>query len=214
MKSLLNLLWRLLVLNGGLFIFAVGISCSVASNLGLPAWDVLHQGISFHIPLTLGQVIQVSGVVILLIAFWLGEKPGIGSLFNIFFIGFWIDIILKSEILATFSALGLWAQYLLVLACLLFAGIGAGLYTRPALGIGPRDSLMVALVRKTGYRVALIRTMLEILAVLAGWLLGGVVGIGTLAIAFGIGPVVELSYHLFGVKIHRPVNTSASLQDI
>jgi len=201
-------------LNCGLFIFAVGISCSVASNLGLPAWDVLHQGISFHTPLTLGQVIQVSGVVILLIAFWLGAKPGIGSFFNIFFIGFWIDIILKSEILSTFSALGLWAQGLLVLACLLLAGLGAGLYTRPALGIGPRDSLMVALVRKTGYRVALIRTIMEISAILAGWLLGGVVGIGTLVIAFGIGPAVELSYHLFGVQVHHVRKISPIVENI
>jgi uncharacterized membrane protein YczE len=195
--------YRFFLLNLGLFVFAVGLYFSIQSGLGFPAWDVLHQGISLHSPLTLGQASQLSGLLIIGITWWMGEKPGIGTVCNMFFIGLWLDVLRSNSFLSSIPQDGLLLQLIIALAGIAIVGLGSGLYVKANMGAGPRDSLMIALVRITGLRVSIVRICLELIVVIAGWLMGGLVGVGTVLFAFGIGPAVEIGFKLCRVEIKR-----------
>ena len=203
MEKVKNFVWRLLMLNVGLLIFSMAIICAIKSGLGLSAWDVFHQGLSYHTPLTIGQANQLTGLVLIAVTFLLGQKPGIGTISNMFFIGLWMDLILGLNILPNMNQYGLVAELAMILLSISLFGLGSGLYVKANLGTGPRDSLMLVLVRLTGQRVALVRGTIEIIFCFIGWLLGGTVGLGTVLIALGIGPSVELGFKLFRVEVKK-----------
>jgi uncharacterized membrane protein YczE len=177
---------RLLV---GLVLFGIGLALMVASELGLAPWEVLHQGISFHTGISIGAVGIITGFIVLLAWLPIRERFGMGTVLNVIVIGVVID--------ATLWALpetlpGLGTRWVALLGGIVIIGIGSGFYIGAGLGPGPRDGLMTGIARR-GHRVAKVRTIIEITALGAGWLLGGTVGVGTALFAFGIGPIVQVS---------------------
>jgi uncharacterized membrane protein YczE len=203
LEKIVNFVGRLLLLNVGLFVFSMAIICAIKSGLGLSAWDVFHQGLSFHTPLTIGQASQLTGLVLIVVSFLFGQKPGIGTISNMLFIGLWMDLVLGLNIIPNMNQYGLLAQLLMILLSISLFGLGSGLYVKANMGTGPRDSLMMVLVRLTGQRVAIVRGTIEVTFCFIGWLLGGTVGLGTVLIALGIGPSVELGFKLFRVEVKK-----------
>lgn len=179
---------------------SLGITLMVQAQVGLGPWDVLHQGISLLTGMSIGIASIVVGLVIMLFWLPLGERPGIGTPLNILLVGFIIDgfmaIIPPLDQLPLPAALLLPSQVGFMLIGVILTGIGSALYIAGGLGTGPRDGVMMGLVRRTGLSIRLVRTLLELSALVLGWLLGGTVGIGTLAFAFGVGPVIQATFWL------------------
>jgi uncharacterized membrane protein YczE len=178
----------------GLFICAVGILCFLQANLGLPPWDVLHQGIAKRTPLSFGAANEAVGLVVVVIGWRLGAPIGIGTLANALLIGAFIIVIQDSHVLERFSSEPLAARAMLTVAGLACFGVGTALYIGANLGAGPRDSLMLVGSRRSGVRVGIVRAALELSVLGIGVALGGSVGVGTLVFALGIGPAVELAF--------------------
>ncbi|HEY3290066.1 MAG TPA: YitT family protein [Anaerolineae bacterium] len=187
---------RWLMLLAGLVCFGFGIALMVQAKLGLGPWESLNQGIALHVGLPIGTVSILLGIPILMLWLPLGERLGIGTLLNVVTIGTVTNISLM--FLPTFSTLP--PQLVEMVFGILFIGIGSGLYLSSRLGAGPRDGLMMGLHRRTGWSVRLTRTVIELSVLAIAWLLGGTIGVGTVAFAFGIGPVVQLMFHILKTK--------------
>jgi uncharacterized membrane protein YczE len=166
------------------------------SRLGLSPWDVLHQGIAKHSPFSFGVATIVVGVVVLAVAWLLGAKVGFGTVANAVLIGVFIDALLRIDAVTNLAHTALVVRMGLVAAGIWLIGAGSAFYIGAALGAGPRDSLMLVLSRRTEIRIGAVRTVIELTALIAGFALGGKVGLGTLAFAVLIGPSVETSFFL------------------
>jgi len=181
----------------GLVVMAVAIVSLLESGLGLAPWDVFHLGMAEHSPLTIGTASIVVGLVVLFVAWALGQPPGFGTVANAIVIGAVVEVLRKVGWVAALSERALVPRSgLLVLGVVLF-GLGTALYIGAGLGAGPRDSLMLVLSRRTGVRIAIVRASLEMAALAVGWALGGTVGLGTVGVAALLGPSVEGSFWLF-----------------
>jgi len=176
----------------GLAIFGLGEGLLILSTTGNSPWSVLAEGISNTTSLSIGAATFFISVSVLFLWIFIKQKPGLGTIFNIIIIAGMIDITLNF-----FDApSSLWMKYFLSIFSVLLVGLGSGIYLVANLGPGPRDGLMTGLTKLTNLPIALVRAFLEISAVLAGWYLGGTVGVGTLIFAFGIGPCVALGLFL------------------
>jgi uncharacterized membrane protein YczE len=184
---------RWFALISGLIIFALGLAFIIQANLGLGPWDVLHQGLSRLTGIPIGAVSIPVGLLIMLAWLPLGQRPGWGTLVNVVLIGVVIDLTLA--ILPHVEDMPI--RGLLLAGGIIVAGVGSGLYLSANIGAGPRDGLMLGLAQRTGWSVRRVRTLLELIALVSGWLLGGAIGIGTVAFAFGIGPVVQVALRVF-----------------
>lgn len=187
---------RIVALFVGLVVIAAAIVCMLESRLGLPPWDVFHAGIAAHTPLSLGTASVVVGLVIVVVAWIAGAPPGFGTIANAVVIGLAIDVLVSIDAVDGLSEASLPIRVGLVVAGILLFGIGSALYIGAGMGAGPRDSMMLAISRRTGWRIGLVRGGIEITVLVAGLLLGGAAGIGTLALALLVGPSVELSFWL------------------
>ncbi|MEL3972179.1 YitT family protein [Rossellomorea oryzaecorticis] len=175
----------------GLFVLALGITLTIkGKDLGIGPWDVFHYGLFKQLGLTIGTWSIIAGFLILLIT-GIGTKsfPKIGAFLNMLLIGIFIDL---------FNYLipdpeSILAQTLVFAVGIIVLGYGIGLYVSADLGAGPRDSLMLLVVEKTGWKVQWVRNGMEILVFIFGWMLGGPVGIGTVVIALGLGSIVGIS---------------------
>ena len=177
---------RFAQLTVGLVLFGAGIGFMLESELGIPPWDVLHQGLAVQFGSTVGVwSILISFLVLL---FWLPlrERYGIGTLLNAIVIGVTIDM----TALALPTPESTWMAILFLSIGILFIGFASGLYIGANLGPGPRDGLMTAVARR-GPSVRLTRVILEIAVLATGWALGGTFGVGTIAFALLIGPIVQ-----------------------
>lgn len=172
----------------GLILFGVGETLLITANQGVSPWTVLAQGLSFQFNLSIGVTTFIVSIIVLFFWYPLKQKPGLGTLLNVILISIVID--LSTPILPYPKTLIY--QILQSVIAVLIVGIGSGFYLTANLGPGPRDGLMTGLQKLTDKPIALIRTILEVSAVLIGFYFGGVVGIGTLLFAFGIGPAVSL----------------------
>jgi len=172
----------------GLILFGVGETLLITANQGVSPWTVLAQGLSFQFNLSIGVTTFIVSIIVLFFWYPLKQKPGLGTLLNVILISIVID--LSTPILPYPKTL--FYQIIQSVIAVLIVGIGSGFYLTANLGPGPRDGLMTGLQKLTDKPIALIRTILEVCAVLIGFYLGGVVGIGTLLFAFGIGPAVSL----------------------
>ncbi len=181
-------LLTLFYLNLGLVLFGLGEALLIASGAGVSPWTVFAQGIAFNTDWSIGFSTMVVSLGILLLWVPLKQKPGIGTFLNALIIAFMIDFSLTW--LPYPTLLG-W-QLAQAAAGVLLVGIASGMYLAANLGAGPRDGLMTGLQAKTGLPIALIRIAIEVVAVSIGWYLGGVVGVGTLLFAFGVGPAVAV----------------------
>lgn len=180
----------------GLFFFAAGAVANFYSGLGMMPWGVLNVGLEKMTPFTLGQVSQMVGLAVLVLGWLLGFPPGFGTFANMYFIGFFIDWIMVVGLMPIPAKLPGQLGMLLLSSGLL--GVGSLLYLRVGLGAGPRDGLMMGLVKKTGRNVSTIRGAIEVTVFILGYLLGGPVGIGTVISAVMVGPAVQLSFRLGG----------------
>lgn len=172
---------------GGLLLFGFTMALLVQSGLGLFPWDVFHQGLIRHLPLTMGQAVIAVGAVLLLAWIPLRQKPGIGTVLNVLLIGLAVD----AGIAVVPAQTDLPAQLALLTAGVVGNGLAGALYIGARLGTGPRDGLWVGIVERTGWSVRTVRTSVEVTVLAVGWLLGGTVGLGTVAYAIAIGPLVH-----------------------
>jgi uncharacterized protein len=180
---------RTIVLFFGLFIFGLGDSLLIQSEIGNAPWSVLAQGVANRLEITMGWSTFAISTLVLLLWIPLKEKPGFGTLSNIAVIAMAIQIgVTYFPIQSTYPA-G-------IIYCLLgiaLVGLGSALYITCGLGPGPRDGLMTALHHKSGVRIGRVRMGIEGTVLLGGWLLGGTVGIGTLLFATLIGQSIAIS---------------------
>ena len=175
-------------LNLGLVLFGLGESILIASGAGVSPWTVLAQGISGKTGWSIGFVTMIVSFAILVLWIPLRQKPGMGTILNALIIAFMIDF---SLVLLPYPETLLW-QLIQAAIGVLVVGLASGIYLTANLGAGPRDGLMTGLQAKTGMPIATIRIGIEVTVVSIGWYLGGVVGVGTLFFAFGIGPCVAI----------------------
>ncbi|MDX6689590.1 MAG: hypothetical protein QOG15_1047 [Solirubrobacteraceae bacterium] len=171
----------------GLAIFGAGEALLVASDLGNSPWTVLAEGLGDKTAIGVGAATVVLSLVVLLSWIPLRQGLGLGTILNALLVGVALGLVL--EFISTPDAL--LARYALVAAGIALVGLGSGLYLGTQLGPGPRDGLMLGIHRRTGVSVRLARTAIEVTVVVAGALLGGTAGIGTLAFALLIGPAVQ-----------------------
>lgn len=203
---------RLIQLFLGLALYGFSIGLVIRSNLGGNPWDVFHQGLSIRTGLGLGTVIIIVGAAVLLLWIPLRQRPGIGTVSNVFLIGIWADIALW--LIPPVQSLPVaWAM---LLGGIFLNGVAGGAYIGAGLGPGPRDGLMTGFVKRTGGSVRLVRTCIELIVVATGWLLGGTVGLGTLLYAVAIGPILHRMLPIFTVPEEEAepvlVTTDACLQ--
>tara|TARA_Y100001970_G_scaffold288231_1_gene414974 strand:+ start:264 stop:962 length:699 start_codon:yes stop_codon:yes gene_type:complete len=176
----------------GLSLFGLGEGLLIVSYTGASPWSVLAQGISLNVNLSIGMITFIISLAVLILWIPLGQKPGMGTIFNALIIALMIDLCIK--FVPTPS--NYFDQLILALISVVTVGIGGAIYLVSNLGAGPRDGLMIGLQKKTNLPIALVRAILEISVVSIGWYLGGTVGAGTLLFAFGIGPCVALGLYL------------------
>ncbi len=187
---------RLSSLVVGLFLCACGIVAFLEAGLGLPPWDVLHQGLAEQTFLSFGAANLVVSLVVLVVAAAARARIGLGTVLNAVLIGSFVIVLTDIPAVDDLSDSSLAGRIALMLGALGLFGVGSALYIAPDLGAGPRDSLMLVASKRLHVRIGVSRTALELVALLLGWALGGTVGIGTLVFALGIGPAVELSFRL------------------
>lgn len=185
---------RLVPLFGGLAATALGVVLSVQANIGLEPWSILNNGIELTFGISFGAASVLSGFLIILISIFLGEPFGIGTLANIFCCGPMIDLIMATGLIP--KQTGFWSGLLMLVVGLEFIALGTWLYMTSGLGSGPRDSLMVALAKRTRKPVGFCRSVTEVLVTVIGFLLGGQLGIGTVVSAVGIGVLFQITFHL------------------
>ena len=171
----------------GLLLYGFTMALMVQSGLGLDPWDVFHEGLTHHVPLTFGEVVIVVGAIVLLLWIPLKQRPGVGTVLNVLIIGLAAD----AGIALVAAPDEMWARVTLLVVGVVGNGLAGALYIGARLGAGPRDGVWVALVERTGLSVRLVRTAIEVAVLAAGFLLGGTVGIGTALYALAIGPLVQ-----------------------
>lgn len=188
-------LFRILRLFTGLFLYAIGIVMTINANLGLAPWDVFHQGLSNTIGITMGQASIGVGLLLIIIDSFLGERLGWGTISNMIFIGLFMDVLMLNHLIPIFQHM--LPSLLMMLLGMFIIGIASIFYIGAGLGSGPRDGLMVALTKRTGKSVRFIRNAIEICVLAIGYVLGGFIGIGTLITALAIGYMVQFAFKLF-----------------
>jgi uncharacterized membrane protein YczE len=195
---------RLSQLAFGLALYGLTLGMMIRATLGNAPWDVLHQGLAIHLPISIGTAVILMSLVVLLLWIPLREMPGLGTIANSFAVGLTADLTLS--LLDAPDAL--WQRALLMTGGVVLNALATALYIGSQFGPGPRDGLMTGLHRRTGVSIRIVRTGLEVTVVVIGWVLGGVVGIGTVLYAVAIGPLVQLMLPRFIVEL--PVTASSS----
>lgn len=179
---------RFIQLQFGLCLYGVAAAMMVRANLGLDPWNVFHQGLSLRTGMSLGTASILMGVVVMLTWIPLRQKPGIGTLFNIFVIGLSMDAALA--VMPEMTTLPLRLAFMT--AGVVLTAVGAAAYIGAGMGTGPRDGLMVGLNQRLGWSIRVSRMLIELSVLAGGWLLGGSVGVGTIVFAVGIGPLIQI----------------------
>jgi uncharacterized membrane protein YczE len=184
---------RLPGLLAGLVVFGVGIALMAEAGIGLGPWEVFHQGIARITGLQLGTVSILVGIPVLAAWVPLGERPGVGTILNIGLIGTSTNVAMA----VIPAAEGMAAQLVMMAGGVVTIGIGSGLYLASDLGPGPRDGLMTGLHIRFGWSIRWARTAIEVIVLVAGYVAGGTVGLGTVVFALGIGPLVQVALRVF-----------------
>lgn len=189
---------RLAQLLVGLFLYGWSMAMMVRSGLGLDPWDVFHYGLARHVPLSFGQVTIVVGALVLLAWIPLRQRPGIGTIANIFVIGMSADF----GLFVMSQPPNLVGRSALLVGGIVLNGLAGALYVGAHLGPGPRDGLWVAITRRYGLSIRLVRTIIELSVLGIGWLMGGTVGVGTVLYALSIGHLNQFFLHR--VEVAKP----------
>lgn len=197
MKKILYIIIRMTL---GFFFCACGTVMALNSKLGLSPWDVFHQGLSNVTGLTIGQANIMVGVIVVIFVSLLGIELGIGTIANMIVIGCFTDFIIYMRIIPMCN--NLFIGIAMMIGSMFVNAIGSYLYIGCEMGCGPRDGLMIALVKLTGKPISLVRFCIESIALIVGFFLGGVVGIGTLITVFGIGYCVQIVFKVFKFDVN------------
>ncbi len=179
----------------GLILYGLSMALMVRAGLGLDPWNVLHQGIALGVHRAIGTVSIGIGVLVLLLWIPLRQRPGLGTISNVFVVGLVQDQVL--ELISDQHGLG--RQIPMLVGAILLCGLATGMYISADLGPGPRDGLMTGLSARLGWSIRLTRTLIEATVLVTGWLLGGSVGIGTVLFALGIGPLAQFFLRLLRI---------------
>jgi uncharacterized membrane protein YczE len=190
---------------GGLLTCGVGIALIIAADIGLAPWDVLHKGISERSGMAVGTVIIVVGFALLALWLPLKVRVGLGTVLNAVLIGWAVNVTVDHLPEPDNPVLQLAEMVLGVVAF----GLGTALYIGAGLGPGPRDGLMTGIAAR-GHSLRVVRTGIEVVVLVTGWLLGGSIGVGTAVFAFSIGPIVHHFLIVFGMRTARPRAAFAS----
>jgi uncharacterized membrane protein YczE len=186
---------RIVSLIFGLFLYALGIVFMIQANVGYAPWDVFHVGLSHKVGISIGTASILTGILIVVIVIVLGEKIGLGTLFNMILIGVFLDLIFSVNIIPKQEKFP--PGILFLILGLFIIATGSFFYIKAAFGAGPRDSLMVAVNRKTKLPIGICRSSIELIVTVAGWFLGGLVGIGTVISVIAVGFVIQLTFAVF-----------------
>ncbi|GAA2737043.1 hypothetical protein [Streptomyces nogalater] len=186
---------RLVQLYAGLVLYGVSSALLVAAGLGLEPWNVLHQGLAGLTGLGIGVLSIIVGAAVLLLWIPLRQRPGLGTVSNVFVVGLAMDGTLA--VLPDVHSLAL--RVPLLVAGIVLNGMATGLYISARFGPGPRDGLMTGLHRRTGRSIRLMRTAVEVAVVVTGFALGGTIGVGTVLYAVSIGPLAQVFLRAFAV---------------
>ncbi|OKJ71482.1 membrane protein YczE [Streptomyces sp. CB02460] len=186
---------RLVQLYAGLALYGASSALLVVADLGLEPWGVLHQGLAERTGISIGVVSIIIGAIVLLLWIPLRQRPGLGTVSNVFAVGIAMDgtLALVPEVHGLVARAGVMA------AGIVLNGVATGLYISARFGPGPRDGLMTGLHRRTGRSIRLVRTAIEIAVVVTGFLLGGSLGIGTVLYALAIGPLAQVFLRVFAI---------------
>ncbi|MCD4712584.1 MAG: hypothetical protein K8R73_04810 [Clostridiales bacterium] len=183
---------RLIRLMFGLLLYAVGIVITINADIGYAPWDVFHVGFSNTFGMSIGMASIITGLAIGAIAVILGEKIGIGTVLNMVMIGVFVDWIMLAGFIPI--ATNFFTGAVMMIVGIIIISLATYFYISAAFGSGPRDSLMVAVTRKTRLPVGFCRGSIELIAVIIGWQLGGKVGVGTILFALFIGLFVQTTF--------------------
>ncbi|MFD0025987.1 YitT family protein [Streptomyces sp. NPDC058382] len=186
---------RLIQLYAGLALYGASSALLVVAGLGLEPWGVLHQGLAERTGISIGVVSIIIGAIVLVLWIPLRQRPGLGTVSNVFAVGIAMDgtLALVPEVH------GLFARAAVMVAGIVLNGVATGLYIAARFGPGPRDGLMTGLHARTGRSVRLVRTAIEVAVVLTGFLLGGSLGVGTVLYALAIGPLAQFFLRFFAI---------------
>ena len=202
----MRLAGRFVKLMLGLCLFGVGIWLGLQAHLGVGPWDVLHGGLADKLGTPFGRTSIGVSVVVFVISLVARVRPGIGTVLNVLVIGAVIDLLLASAVFDGVGGGPLPQRLLCTAGGIASVALGSALYLGAHLGPGPRDGLMVAIAQRTGWSVGVSRAALECTVLVLGILLGGPVGVGTVAFALGIGPAVQLAFRVLRqTPVRRPL---------
>ena len=198
----------------GLFLYALGSFLSIQANIGLAPWEAFSMGLSYITGMTYGNIVVLSGFVIIIFDFMLKEKIGFGTILNAILIGKFVDLIQFMDIIPMQT--GFYQGAFMLIIGQFVICLGSYYYIGAALGCGPRDALMVAMGKRfPKVPIGAIRGLLEGSVLLIGWLLGAKVGIGTVIAVFGIGMALQMTFKLldFDVKdiAHENINDTVKI---
>lgn len=196
-----NFLRRVLQLLAGLFFYGFSIGLMIRAGLGVSPWDVLGQGTSIQTGIAFGLVTNLIGLAVLLLWIPLRQKPGAGTVLNVLLVGPSAEVALA----LVSEPAQLWARILMFAAGLGLLAVATGLYIGARMGPGPRDGLMTGLHARFGWPLWAVRTGIEVTVLAIGWALGGAVGLGTVAFALLIGPMVNRTVPFFHIPA-RPAS--------
>lgn len=188
-SMILRFTMKLIRLFTGYFLASIATVMMINSKLGLNPWGIFFKGISIQTGLSFGQVAQVSGLIIIFVSIFLKIIPGIGTLLNMYFFGLFVDIVEKTGIIPIPDNLSL--RIIMILVAIVVYCLGIFLYLSCKLGAGPKDGLMLGLVKKFSMSVSKVRMSIEIIVLVIGYILGGPLGIGTVILSLSTGPVLQ-----------------------
>ncbi len=190
-----NIVFRYIKLMLGLFTCSVGQNLFLYCDLGMNPWNVFHQGLSMHLPITLGQASQIVGLVIIVFCMFFKIFPGIATILNMYFIGLFTDLIISSNIMWTpVTFIG---KLIMCLSGVVVLSLGMFLYMTQELGAGPRDGLMLALTQRSKFKIGFIRNVMEITVLIIGIIMGGKFGVATIISSVFAGPVLQIIFKTF-----------------
>lgn len=194
---------RLIQLYAGLFLFGWAVAMMLQAKVGVDPWTVLADGLHVTTGIGYGWWVVIIGLVVLLLWIPLGQKPGMGTVFNALLVGPSMEVgLLFIETPDT-----LIERWIVFLAGVLMLAIASGLYIGAGFGSGPRDGLMTGANKKFGWPIWSVRTGIELTVLAAGYALGGDLGWGTLVFAITIGPLVHRTIPALTMKPYSAKDT-------
>jgi uncharacterized membrane protein YczE len=204
MKKYIKRVLRLLI---GLFLYALGSFLTIQASIGLAPWEAFSTGVSNITYISYGNIVVLSGLVIVGIDYLLKEKIGFGTILNAILIGTFVDVIQFTNIIPVLS--NFWLGILMLIVGLIVICVGSYLYIGTGLGCGPRDALMVALgKRATKLPIGIVRALIEASVLSIGWLLGAPIGLGTIISVFGIGIILQGVFKLLHFEVTNVIHES------